>query len=122
MLRLRLEISFAFNIDVERCVCGGKLRIIAAIEEPAVIERILTHLGLLAQPPPQTPARRVDIFSGGLIRKPARVLARADGRARLAFVQACGLRKIGCCEGRNFRENSGACVNRHAVDDAPGGG
>ena len=27
-----------FDIDVERCVCGGKLKIIAAIEEPAVIE------------------------------------------------------------------------------------
>ena len=51
-----------FDIDVERCVCGGKLKIIAAIEEPAVIERILTHLGLSAQPPPRTPARRVDLF------------------------------------------------------------
>ena len=51
-----------FDIDVERCVCGGKLRIIAAIEEPAVIERILTHLGLSAQPPPRTPARRVELF------------------------------------------------------------
>ena len=52
----------SFDFDVERCGCGGKLRIIAAIEEPAVIERILTHLGLSAQPPPRTPARRVDLF------------------------------------------------------------
>ena len=51
-----------FDFDIERCVCGGKLRIIAAIEEPAVIERILTHLALSAQPPPRTPARRVDLF------------------------------------------------------------
>lgn len=51
-----------FDFDVERCVCGGKLKIIAAIEEPAVIERILTNLGLSAQPPPRTPARRVDLF------------------------------------------------------------
>jgi hypothetical protein len=35
---------------------------IAAIEEPAVIERILTHLGLSARPPPRTPARRFDLF------------------------------------------------------------
>jgi hypothetical protein len=28
---------------VERCVCGGRLKIIAAIEEPVVIVRILTH-------------------------------------------------------------------------------
>ncbi len=51
-----------FDIDVERCECGGKLKIIAAIEEPAVIERILTHLGLAAQPPPRAPARRVELF------------------------------------------------------------
>ena len=51
-----------FDIDIERCVCGGKLKIIAVIEEPAVIERILTHLGLCAQPPPRAPARRVDLF------------------------------------------------------------
>ena len=51
-----------FDLDVERCVCGGKLKIIAAIEEPAVIERILTHLGLSAQPPPRAPARRFELF------------------------------------------------------------
>jgi len=52
-----------FDIDIERCpACGGNLKIIAAIEEPAVIERILTHLGLSAQPPPRTAARRVDLF------------------------------------------------------------
>ena len=34
--------------DIERCVCSGKLKFIAVIEEPAVIERILTHLGLCA--------------------------------------------------------------------------
>ena len=47
---------------VERCTCGGQLKIIAAIEEPAVIERILTHLELSAQPPPRSPARRVELF------------------------------------------------------------
>jgi hypothetical protein len=52
-----------FDIDIERCPrCGGNLKIIAAIEEPAVIERILTHLGLCAQPPPRTPARWVNRF------------------------------------------------------------
>ena len=35
-----------FAIDVETCrQCGGKLRVIASIEAPAVIERILEHLG-----------------------------------------------------------------------------
>jgi hypothetical protein len=33
-------------IDIELCRrCGGKLKVIASIEEPAVIERILEHLG-----------------------------------------------------------------------------
>ena len=34
-----------FKIDVETCrACGGAMRIIACIEEPSVIERILAHL------------------------------------------------------------------------------
>jgi len=37
--------------------CGGELKIIAAILEQPVIEKILTHLGLEARPPPRTPAR-----------------------------------------------------------------
>ena len=51
-----------FDIDVERCACGGKMKIITVIEEPIVIERILTHLGFSAQPPPRSPARRVELF------------------------------------------------------------
>ena len=47
-----------FDIDLEHCPqCGGEFRIIAAIEEPAVIVRILTHLGLPARAPPRSPAR-----------------------------------------------------------------
>jgi hypothetical protein len=34
-----------FNIDVETCVrCGKAVRVIASIEEPALIERILEHV------------------------------------------------------------------------------
>ena len=34
-----------FNIDIETCqACGGAVRIIACIEDPIVIEKILTHL------------------------------------------------------------------------------
>lgn len=33
-----------FNIDIETCNhCGGAVKIIADIEDPAVIEKILTH-------------------------------------------------------------------------------
>jgi hypothetical protein len=48
--------------DIERCACGGQLKIIAAIEEPAVIERILRQLRFSAQPLARTPARRVREF------------------------------------------------------------
>ena len=37
--------------------CGGKLKIIAAILEALVIEKILTHLGLQARATPRAPAR-----------------------------------------------------------------
>ena len=48
-----------FAIDIETCrQCGGKLRVIASIEEPAVIERILEHLGHTAEPiDPAHPSR-----------------------------------------------------------------
>ena len=52
-----------FDIDLEHCPqCGGDLKIIAAIEEPAVIVRILTHLGLPARAPPRSPARPLPLF------------------------------------------------------------
>ena len=35
-----------FGIDIQTCSkCGGKVRVISAIEEAHVIQRILTHLG-----------------------------------------------------------------------------
>ena len=55
-----------FDLDIERCSnCGGSLKIIAAIEEPPVIVRILAHLGLPTRAPPRTPAQRVDWLASG---------------------------------------------------------
>ena len=52
-----------FDLDLEHCPqCGGEFKIIAAIEEPAVIVRILTHLGLPARAPPRSPARPLPLF------------------------------------------------------------
>jgi hypothetical protein len=60
-----------FDMDVEHCPnCGGALKIIAcpeprrraAIEDPPVIVKILSHLGLPTHAPPRSPARRVDLF------------------------------------------------------------
>ena len=49
----------SFDIDIEICRrCGGRLRVIASIKEPAVIERILKHLGREAVPvDPAHPSR-----------------------------------------------------------------
>jgi len=48
-----------FEIDLEHCLqCGGPLTIIAAIEDPPVIAKILTHLGWSARAPPRAPALR----------------------------------------------------------------
>jgi hypothetical protein len=53
-----------FELDVLACpTCGGRLRLIATIDDPAVIRRILGHLGLPttlerplpARPPPVSP-------------------------------------------------------------------
>jgi hypothetical protein len=53
----------SFDIDMKHCPnCGGALKIIAAIEDPPVIIKILSHLGLPTRAPPRAPARRVDLF------------------------------------------------------------
>lgn len=56
----------SFGFDVLACArCGGRLRLLAIIEQPVVIRRILTHLGLPTQIPAPQPARdtprRVDV-------------------------------------------------------------
>ena len=57
-----------FAIDIETCRrCGGKLRVIASIEEPATIERILEHLGGESGPadpahPSRAPPERNRLF------------------------------------------------------------
>jgi hypothetical protein len=47
-----------FAVDVLACPnCGGRMRVIATIDDPWVVRRILTHLGLLSdpRPPPEPP-------------------------------------------------------------------
>jgi hypothetical protein len=52
-----------FDIDIEHCPhCGGTLKIIAALEDPSVIARILAHLGLPTRAPPRTPAPSFDLL------------------------------------------------------------
>ena len=47
-----------FALDVTRCpACGGGLRLIAALTDPASIRRYLHGVGLPTQPSPQCPPR-----------------------------------------------------------------
>jgi hypothetical protein len=49
------------GIDIETCpACGGAVRIIACIEDPVVIEKILAHLDAKASEPeaPRRPPSR----------------------------------------------------------------
>ena len=75
-----------FDIDFEHCQqCGGELTIIAAIEEPAVIVRILTHQGLPARAPPRAPARPLPLFETASSARQERLCNRADDSARPAL-------------------------------------
>ena len=62
--RLRRRLTWAalmmrvFGVDVLRCpACEGRMQVIAHIDEPAVVARILRHLGLPTSPPMVHPAR-----------------------------------------------------------------
>src|SRR5205823_3876263 len=49
----------AFEADVLACPrCGGRMVVLATIEDPAVIRRILTHLGASMEPGEALPAAR----------------------------------------------------------------
>ena len=54
-----------FGLDVLACPrCGGRLRLIGLIEEAAVIDRILRHLGVPTEIPAPRPARSPPIPAG----------------------------------------------------------
>jgi hypothetical protein len=50
-MRWAQRLKRVFGIDIETCIaCGGTMRIIACIENPAVIEAILANLAGKARP------------------------------------------------------------------------
>jgi len=54
-----------FEIDILACPdCGGRLRLVATIEQPGVIEKILAHLGLPLEVPMPAPARSTEWLPG----------------------------------------------------------
>ena len=80
-----------FDLDIEHCPhCGGQLKLIAAIEEPAVIQRILTHLGTHRAAATTRTGRAGGSVAGGLTRKYRMALDRAEEGVRPALVRMRG--------------------------------
>jgi len=74
---------------------GGPLTILAAIEDPAVISKILTHLGLPSHAPPRAPAR-LDAFMQTAYSLPIfRFGARTDTSVALVSFLELTLQRIG---------------------------
>jgi len=72
-----------FNIDIEICdKCGGDVRIIASIEDPAVISKILTHLNEKAVHTDLLPQCRAPPGTG-FLSEAQRFAGRDRGRAGL---------------------------------------
>ena len=46
-----------FQVDITQCACGGKLKLLASIEDEASIQLILTHLDRQARGPPLSSPR-----------------------------------------------------------------
>ncbi len=65
-LRWAALLKRVFGLDALRCPrCGAALRLIAAIEDPAIARRILESMGLPARAPPITPATPRDVSPAG---------------------------------------------------------
>jgi hypothetical protein len=109
--------------DIEHCPhCGGALKMIAAIEDPTVIVRILTHLGL-APPEPRRAHRRGDsIYSKRLdpqpiaIQQPSRRYGSARTRANSQIVTQVS--RSGRCIARSIPARAQFSPNTRAIDCA----
>jgi hypothetical protein len=80
----------AFGVEIDPCArCGGKLKIITGIEEPAVIAKNLAHLELAAPGPGRiSNFLSVTISSGwgaGAVARSYRALAFGRGIALIGF-------------------------------------
>jgi hypothetical protein len=67
------RLKSAFGIEIERCArCGGTPRIIACIEQPVVIAKILAHLKRTLPPPHQPELPQLGARAPGVGRADAR--------------------------------------------------
>lgn len=89
-----------FDIDMQRCPnCGaGELKIIAAILERAVIEKILSHLGLDPQPPPKGRAREPGLNFAALV---ACAVGYLSPRAAVTLQPPVALRAVSARHGQH---------------------
>lgn len=61
-----------FRIDVETCHdCGGKMKLLALVKEPASITRFLRHLGLPTEAPARAPPRDEPYWQSVVMRRKA---------------------------------------------------
>ena len=88
-------------------VCGGKLKLIAVIEEPAVVEKILKHIGLDPQPPPRAQARRVDLFEDMEAARASAGFYGAEAAARLWHTDRAKTDDVAPCMARDLPEFAG---------------
>jgi hypothetical protein len=58
-----------FQIDVERCGCGGRFKLRALVIEAHNIERLLRYLGEPLEPPKRAPARDPPYFQSKVLRR-----------------------------------------------------
>ncbi len=58
-----------FQIDVERCECGGRFKLRALVIEAHNIERLLRYLGEPLEPPKPSPARDPPYFKTLVLRR-----------------------------------------------------
>jgi uncharacterized protein YbaR (Trm112 family) len=81
----------AFAIDVLVCPhCGGRLRLIATLHDPAVIRKILAHLGLSRSgqsPRPSRVRRRRVLIGSSRARRAAACLRRETPSALIRSVR-----------------------------------
>lgn len=58
------------GIDVETCPrCGGKMKVIALVQDPASIARYLRRLGLPTEEPSMAPARGPPFWQSRVLRR-----------------------------------------------------
>lgn len=79
------------DIDIERCPnCAGRLKIIAVIEDPALITQILSNLGLPARAPPRAPRGLAQLIEAPCVSRQQRLWEQSrDSRSA-----RCGAKRL----------------------------